>query len=81
VTSIPPDFDAASLADDILDGVDAIAAFLGWNGGQGARKVRYARETGSLPIRHKSGFGLFAFKTEIVATLSGRDTLPPGTAG
>jgi len=31
--------------DEYLDGVDAIAKYLGWN----IRKVRYARETGRLP--------------------------------
>lgn len=57
--------------DEYLEGVDAIANYLGWN----ARKVRYARETGALPIRVKNGVGLYAFKSEILAALKTPDTL------
>jgi hypothetical protein len=62
-----------SLVEDYIEGVEAIAVFLGWN----ARKVRYARETGALPIRVKSGVGLYAFKSEILAALKTLDTLAP----
>jgi hypothetical protein len=62
----------APLADEYLEGVDAIAKYLGWN----IRKVRYARETGALPIRVKPGIGLYAFKSEILAALKS-----PGTLG
>ena len=65
--------DGTSIPSDYLEGVESIAAFLGWN----ARKVRYARETGALPIRVKSGVGLYAFKSEIVAALKAPDTLVP----
>jgi hypothetical protein len=58
---------------DCLGGVEAIAKFLGWP----IRKVRYARETGALPIRVKPGVGLYAFKSEIVAALKTPDTLVP----
>ena len=56
---------------DYIEGVDAIALFLGWS----ARKVRYARETGALPIRVKNGVGIYAFKSEIIAALKTPDTL------
>jgi hypothetical protein len=62
-----------TLQDDYLDSVAEIAKFLGWT----ARKVRYARETGALPIRVKSGVGLYAFKSEILAALKTPDTLAP----
>jgi len=62
-----------TLQQDYLDSVAAIAKFLGWS----ARKVRYARETGALPIRVKSGVGLYAFKSEILAALKTPDTLAP----
>jgi hypothetical protein len=58
---------------EYLEGIDAIAKYLGWN----TRKVRYARETGALPIRVKSGVGLYAFKSEILAALKTPDTLAP----
>lgn len=62
------------LASDYLDGVTAIIAYLGppWT----LRKIRYARETGALPIRMKRGVGLYAFKSELVAALRAPDTLP-----
>jgi hypothetical protein len=59
--------------DDYLGSVAAIATFLGWS----VRKVRYARETRALPIRVKSGVGLYAFKSEILAALKTPDTLVP----
>ena len=61
------------LGDEYLKGVDAIAKYLGWN----TRKVRYARETGALPIRVKNGVGVYAFKSEILAALKNPDTLAP----
>jgi hypothetical protein len=59
--------------DDYLGSVLEISKFLGWT----ARKVRYARETGALPIRVKSGVGLYAFKSELLAALKTPDTLAP----
>lgn len=59
------------LGDEYLEGVEAIAKYLGWN----IRKVRYARETGALPVRVKPGIGLYAFKSEILAALKSPDTL------
>ncbi len=59
------------LSDDYLGGVEAIAAFMGWT----IRKVRYARETGALPIRVKHGVGLYAFKSELVRSLQTPETL------
>ena len=56
---------------DYLEGVEAIAQFLGWN----VRKVRYAREIAALPIRVKNGVGIYAFKSEILAALKTPDTL------
>jgi|GEM_PF-614044 len=61
----------AELASDYLEGVGAVASFLGWN----IRKVRYARETGALPIRVKQGIGLYAFKSELVAALKTPESL------
>jgi hypothetical protein len=63
----------ARLSADYLEGVEAIASYLGWS----ARKVRYAREIGALLIRVKSGVGLYAFKSEILAALKTPDTLAP----
>ncbi len=63
--------DLRRLSDDYLDGVEAIATFMGWT----ARKVRYARETGALPIRAKHGIGLYAFKSELIAALKTPATL------
>ena len=56
---------------EYLGGVPAIAKFLGWP----VRKVRYARETGALPIRVKTGVGLYAFKSELIAALKTPATL------
>lgn len=63
----------SGLSDEYLEGVDQIAKYLGWN----TRKVRYARETGALPIRVKNGVGIYAFKSEILAALKTPDTLVP----
>lgn len=62
-----------SIANDLLNGVDEIADFLGYK----PRRVRYARETRALPIRVKPGLGLYAFKSELVAALQTPDGLPP----
>lgn len=68
-----------SIADDYLEGVDAIVAFLGpmWT----RRKVRYARTSGALPIRKKSGIGVYAFKSELTSALKSPDTLPNKNIG
>ena len=71
--SPPSDAPKLQLSADYLEGVETIASFLGWS----ARKVRYARETGALPIRVKNGVGLYAFKSEILAALKTADTLAP----
>lgn len=63
----------AHLEEDCLSGVEEIANYLGWT----VRKVRYARETGALPIRVKGGIGLYAFRSEILAALKAPDTLSP----
>ena len=62
------------VADDMLEGAEAIAKFLGkrWS----ERKVRYARDIGTLPIRKKKGMGLYAFKSELTAALWASDSLP-----
>jgi hypothetical protein len=62
------------LADDVLEGAEAIARFLGK--GWSERKVRHARDVGSLPIRKKRGMGLYAFKSELAAALWAPDSLP-----
>ena len=64
---------SAPTVEDCLSGVEEIAKYLGWT----VRKVRYARETGALPIRVKGGIGLYAFRSEILAALKAPDTLTP----
>ena len=63
-----------TIAEDYLNGAEAIVEHLGtpWT----IRRVRYARETGALPIRMKRGIGLYAFKSELLAALRGPDSLP-----
>lgn len=51
----------ASISDDFLDGVDEILDHLGKKFNE--RRIRYARETGALPIRMKPGLGLYAFRS------------------
>lgn len=65
--------EAEPLAADLLEGAEAIAAFLGgkWN----ARRVYNARERGQLPIRHRPGMGLYAFRSELRAALTAPETL------
>ena len=60
---------------DYLDGAAAIAQFLGpaWT----ERKVYHARETNALPVRRKSGLGLYAFRSELIASLLDPVTLTP----
>lgn len=66
--------DPKPLAEDRLDGADAIAAFLKWP----VRKVYQARERGwSTPIRKADGMGIYAFKSELVAWQTGDETLAP----
>lgn len=64
---------AGDVASDYLEGVDEIATFLGpkWT----ERKVYYARELKTLPIRRKNGIGLYAFKSELLAALKSPETL------
>ncbi len=66
-------------ADDCLNGIEAIAAFLTDTLGRTwtSRQVRYARERGSLPIRQKETLGVYAFKSELLAALKAPDSLPP----
>ena len=70
MNQIPPD----TLAEDFISGVENIVRFLGeeWT----TRKVRYARETGALPIRVRKGIGLYAFKSELLSALHDPDSLP-----
>jgi len=66
--------DDPSLRDDYIEGAAPIATFLGpgWN----ERRVYRARETGALPIRRKSGIGIYAFRSELTAALRDPATLP-----
>jgi hypothetical protein len=67
--------DTATVANDYIEGAEQIADFLGkenWS----ERKVRHARDVGTLPIRKKKGIGLYAFKSELLAALRGADSLP-----
>ncbi len=73
VSTLSPD----SAASDLLMGVNVIARYLGIT----KRQVRYARETGSLPIRHKRGFGLYALKSELLDSLKDSDSLSHGSRG
>ncbi len=60
------------IAADLLEGVPAIAKFLGWT----TRRVYRAREEGwSVPIRKRQGMGIYAFRSELRAWLSSPDTL------
>jgi len=62
-----------ALGDDLLEGAEAIAGFLGgkWN----AQRVHNAKFRGHLPIRKRPGLGLYAFKSELEAFLRARDSL------
>lgn len=67
-----------SLDQDMLEGADAIAAFLGsdWN----ARRVYHAREVNALPIRKKPLVGIYAFRSELLAALKAPETRTDLTA-
>ncbi len=68
---------ADALGQDLLEGAEAIAAFLGWK----PRKVYQAREDGwTIPIRKREGLGLYAFKSELRAWLRDPATLAPPKA-
>lgn len=65
------------MADDRLDGAEAIAAHLGWK----PRKVYQAREEGwTIPIRKREGVGVYAFKSELDAWFHAPETLPAKSA-
>ncbi|WP_309628771.1 hypothetical protein [Brevundimonas sp.] len=69
--------DPASVAEDLLEGVQAIAGFLNWS----ARKVYRAREEGwTIPIRKREGLGLYAFRSELEIWLKDASTLPTAKA-
>lgn len=64
---------------DYLEGAVAIAAFLQRELGSDLwteRRVRHARDTGTLPIRKKDGIGLYAFGHELLGALKAPETLP-----
>lgn len=66
------------LSDDLLDSAEAIAIELGWVSGNGkpqVRRVYHLREKGCPVIRKKSGIGIYAFKSELKAWLSGDDSI------
>lgn len=52
-----------TLADDLLEGAPAIAAFLGWK----PRQVYNACEKGHLPIHKVPGIGITARKSALLA--------------
>jgi hypothetical protein len=63
------------MAGDYLDGVAAIVDFLGgaWN----ERKIRYAKDHNTLPIRQLGADGkVYAFKSELTSALKAPATLP-----
>lgn len=57
-TTLPP---PDTLAEDLLEGADAIAAFLGWT----PRRVYHVAEKGGLPIHKLPGIGLIARKSTL----------------
>lgn len=56
---------ADGVADDILQGADAIAAFLGIT----RRQVYHVAEKGGMPIRNIPGLGLVARKSRLLQAL------------
>jgi hypothetical protein len=69
----PKPYKGSMLTGDLIMGMDAIADHLG----RTLRQARYARETKALPIRYKLGFGIYAFKSELLDSLKTDDSLPP----
>jgi len=70
----PPDL----VADEMVKGPEEIAKFLTTLGASWTvRQVYHARTAGALPIRKLSGFGIYAFKSELVAALKAPKTLTP----
>lgn len=65
--------DPVPLYDDLLQGAEAIARYLGsgWN----ASRVRVAKHRRTLPIRYRRGMGLYAFKTELNSFLRAPESL------
>jgi hypothetical protein len=63
----------SELADDLLEGAEDIARFLGkkWN----ARRVFNARQRGGLPLHTRPGMGLYAFRSELAAFLRAPESL------
>lgn len=59
----------AALADDLLEGADAIAAYLGWT----PRRVYHVAEKRGLPIHKVTGIGLVARKSALRATFEQLD--------
>jgi hypothetical protein len=61
------------LSDDLLEGSEAIAKFLGdkWS----ASRVRKAKYRQHLPIHKRPGIGLYAFKSELTAFLRAAESL------
>lgn len=71
--SDPLNDEDVAVANDRLDGAEAIAAYLG----RKPRWVYQAREEGwSVPIRKRDGLGIYAFKSELDAWLHAPETLP-----
>lgn len=66
-----------AVRNDLLLGVKEIADHLGIT----TRQVRYARETRSLPVRHKRGFGIYGLKSELLDSLRSDGTLRPDSKG
>lgn len=63
------------LSEDKIEGVRAIADFLGWPGKAGERRVYHVRERGLGPIRKREGIGYYAFRSELTEWLKSKDTL------
>ena len=75
MTDLPAD--TAGAAQDLLQGVKAIARYLAWP----ERKVYRAREEGwTIPIRKRDGLGIYAFRSELDAWLTDPSTLPSKAA-
>jgi len=68
-----------ALADDLLAGAEAIAAFLGpkWN----VNRVYQAKHRKTLPIRSRPGMRVYAFKSELRAYFAAPEALPQEMRG